>query len=363
MTVQDEEFVGIEEEKELSETDDANNIPPSDIVSFNELRSCADLVRMYEKKQLTIDPDFQREFVWKKPAQTKFIDSLAKQLPIPSICISLDMNSSERVVIDGLQRISSIINFLTDDKWQLSKLNDITPEISGKTVKDIKQKNPILYSRVENVIIPITIIRCDYTKNSHMEFLFTIFHRLNSGGSKLNNQEIRNCIFSGRLNDFIKDFVQDDTYVKLMDIQSDKKYRFQHEELLLRIMAFYDNLDNYNGRLSQFLNTYMKDHRKADDKWLDEKKSILDKTFTLLYNKILNKTPLGKNSKAFMEALFIGIAQNITYLETQNTDNLTQKMNELRNDGLFSTEALSYSLASEDKVKDRITRSIAIFGS
>ena len=65
---------------------DSVEVPPSDIVAYNELRSCADLFRMYREGILEIQPEFQRQIVWNNFAQTRFIDSLVKQLPIPSMC-------------------------------------------------------------------------------------------------------------------------------------------------------------------------------------------------------------------------------------------------------------------------------------
>jgi hypothetical protein len=65
--------------------DSSNELPPNDIVTFNELKSCADLLRLYQTTQLEIQPDFQRYIVWSKPDQTRYINSLTKQLPIPSI--------------------------------------------------------------------------------------------------------------------------------------------------------------------------------------------------------------------------------------------------------------------------------------
>ena len=98
------------EEKTYLE-DDSPEIPPSDIVAYNELRSCADLHRMKTEGILDIQPEFQREIVWDKPAQTRFIDSLIKQLPIPSMCFSLDFKAQKWQVIDGLQRMSTICEF------------------------------------------------------------------------------------------------------------------------------------------------------------------------------------------------------------------------------------------------------------
>ena len=94
-----------EEEQSFFE-DESDQQPPSDIIAYNELRSCADLFRMYDKGILDITPDFQRDSVWNPPAQTRFIDSLIKQLPIPSMCFSLDFKTQKWQVIDGLQRMT-----------------------------------------------------------------------------------------------------------------------------------------------------------------------------------------------------------------------------------------------------------------
>jgi hypothetical protein len=64
-----------DEEEKSSLEDDHAELPPNDIVAYNELRSCADIVRMWRNRQLTIQPDFQRNVVWKKPEQSRLIDS------------------------------------------------------------------------------------------------------------------------------------------------------------------------------------------------------------------------------------------------------------------------------------------------
>jgi len=71
-----------------------------------------------------------------------------------------------------------------------------------------------------------------------MDYLCTIFHRLNSDGSKLNNQEIRNCIYNGRLNSLLKILVRYPNFKKLFDIKPEKTYRFAFEEMTLRYMSF-----------------------------------------------------------------------------------------------------------------------------
>jgi len=195
-------------ENETFEEDDSTELPPPDVVAYNELRSCADLFRMYKDGILEIRPIFQREIVWTEPAQTRFVDSLVKQLPIPSMCFSLDYKTQNWQVIDGLQRMYTIIRFLIGSNWTLSRLDDIDPNLSGKPISSIADRKSELYfyyTRVQNLTLPITVLRCDYLKKSHSNYIFTIFHRLNSGGSKLNNQEIRNCIYSGPFNEFLKE--------------------------------------------------------------------------------------------------------------------------------------------------------------
>ncbi|MCD4651206.1 MAG: DUF262 domain-containing protein [Candidatus Cloacimonetes bacterium] len=132
-------------EDDQEENEDYNEVPPEDIVAYNELRSCADLLRMFEDEQLIIQPDFQRDIVWGNAMQTRLIDSLIKQLPIPSLCISYDYNTQKRYVIDGLQRIYSIVRFLSVDSghnktepWILARLDDISETISGKSNLVIK---------------------------------------------------------------------------------------------------------------------------------------------------------------------------------------------------------------------------------
>lgn len=348
---------------ETKETEEDNNeeLPPTDIVAFNELRSCADLLRMHETGQLVIKPDFQRDIVWNKPAQTRFIDSLKKQLPIPSMCISFDYKTNERYVIDGLQRISSIINFLSDKTWTLSNLDDVDPKLSGKSVSAIKSKNPEVFNSIENLTIPITVIRCDYSKKSHNEYLFTIFHRLNTGGTKLNNQEIRNCIYGGSLNEFLKEQVKYPNFRKLLKLTEDKTYRFIYEELVLRFFAFFDGYQQYKGMLSSYLNNYMQKNRNLTEAELENKKQLFKQTIDFIYIKILNNEALPQLSKATLEGLFIGVSKNIDTLQTKEPLILKRIYTTFRKDPHYSVDSLKEGLSAKSKVILRLETAINIF--
>ena len=348
-------------EDEQLYTDDSDEVPPSDIVAFNELRSCADLYRLFTEGQLDISPDYQRDVVWPSTNQTRFIDSLAKQLPIPSMCISLDYKSETRQVVDGLQRMSSIIRFLSEKKWRLSNLPDIDKNISNKTVEYIQREHKEIYTRIENTTIPVTVLRCDLSKRSHQEYLFTIFHRLNTGALKLTNQEIRNCIFSGRFNMLLKKLASNEIFKQVFDIKEGRKYRLSNEELILRALSFSTGHNNYTGPLTRHLNTFMARHRNADKKVVSQFETLFVETIQVIYGKFLDEEPFPRLSKATTEAILVGVLRNLEVSKNRGKRESKKLYNRLRNDPLFSIEALKEGLAARDKVIARLDRAVEIF--
>lgn len=349
------EIINREEEEEREEL--SNTIPPSDIVAFNELRSCADIYRMYAAGQLDINPDFQRGEVWNPKEQTLFIDSLIKQLPIPSLCISWDFAANKRLVVDGLQRISTIIKFLNPtSEWRLSNTKEVDERIAGKNIAQIKEiDNNRLFNLVENVTIPITIIRCDYSKKDHMQYLFQIFSRLNSGGKKLYYQEIRNCVYSGTLNTLLKNLARCDSWLKYAETEIEKveKARFSNEERILRFFAFYKNYTSYNGRLASFLNNYMEDNKDLSEGEIIELNTLFVNVF-----RILNEISIKSSSRYIDDALFVGIANNIDKLMLFDLETLKNRIQDVLALPEFSMDTVNSDTSAKDKVVSRIQASI-----
>lgn len=306
-------------------------------------------------------PDYQRKVVWQPSNQTRFIDSLAKQLPIPSMCISLDYKTEKRQVVDGLQRMSSIIRFLDQEDWRLSKLDDIDKKLSGKTVGDIKRTYPAIYSRIEDTTIPVTVLRCDLSKRSHQEYLFTIFHRLNTGSVKLTNQEIRNCIFSGPFNKMLSEIVREDNFLKLFSLDPNKHYRFAWEEFALRVIALTENLEEYRKPLTKFLNKYMSDHRRISDLECETLKTRFRQTTQLINSEMLDGSPLPRISRTTSEAIFVGVYSNIDACLEMTSATLKRKLQQLRENDLFSVSSLKEGLSATDKVKERLNFSKNLF--
>ena len=310
-------------DEDIIEQDDSPIIPPSGLFTTNEVRSCAELYRMVSENSLNTQPNYQRKEVWKNADQTRFLDSLSKRLPIPSLCISVSNEKYE--VIDGQQRIATIVKFLsyTEDNpqtdWKLSLLDDVDPLLSGKKIADIKRDSLSLYNRIRNVMLPITLVYCDYGKKEHLEYIYKIFYRLNTSGLPLNNQEIRNCIFFGSFNNLLKelDNIQNWKYIFESTAQDP---RLKGQERILLFFAFYDDLENYTGRLTTFLNQYMINHKNDNTINLASKKQLFEKTL-----EIASKIKYTKKSKVILDTVLYGISKNIDRLTALSPDELTEK--------------------------------------
>lgn len=351
-------------EEELIFEDDYDEVPPPDIIAYNELRSCADLFRMYTQKILEIQPEFQRDFVWQAPQQTRFIDSLIKSLPIPSMCFALDNKQQKWMVIDGLQRISTIIRFLEGGDWKLSKLDDIDKNIAGQSVAEMKINRSDLhqyYTRVENLSIPVTVLRCDFNNDTHLDYLFTIFHRLNTGAVKLNNQEIRNCIYGGELNNLLKKLDQFPAWRKINKMKVGGLHRFTKQEIILRFFAFHDRHKKYTGHLAKFLNDYMYDFRNPGESYLQNKKELFQKTVNCLYEKVFDEKSPKKTPITVLEGLLVGIGKNIDILSSQSTSHIKNKAQKVTSHNVFSEKSLTEGLSKKPRVIERLDTAIQIF--
>ncbi len=351
-------------ENKTLEEDDFGEVPPSDIVAYNELRSCADLYRMKDQGILDIQPEFQRDIVWKGPDQTRFIDSLIKQLPIPSMCFALDHKIQKWIVIDGLQRISTIVRFLEGGDWKLSKLEDVEPGIAGKSVAAIKTSETRLhdyYTRVENLSIPVTVLRCDFSKRTHMEYLFTIFHRLNTAGMKLNNQEIRNCIYGGTFNNLLKTLDDNTSWRRINKMKKGLSYRFTKQEIMLRFFAFYDGHSDYEGHLAKFLNTYMHQHREPDHDFIVEKQRLFERTVEVVDRCIFDAKAPPKLSITVLEALLFGVGNNLDYLEELEAERVKALYESMISNPEFSESSLKEGLSKKQRVIDRLDTAAMIF--
>ena len=152
---------------------------PENFTVYNELKSVYDFYRLFETEQLNVTPEFRKGKTWSNAKKTKFIDSLFNRLPIPITCLAHDYKQEQFLIVDGVQRINTIIDLLSSNtEFKLSKLKDIDKKLSGKSALAL-QKQQDLISRIENLPIPNTVIRCDLSKEADRERVLMASQRLN----------------------------------------------------------------------------------------------------------------------------------------------------------------------------------------
>lgn len=355
-----ENTTSLDLEENIESKIEGNIMPPNNIVVINDVKSAADLFRLMEEDgAIDVQPDFQRSpEAWKDSDRARFIDSLSKEFPIPSMCFALDPKIQKFIVIDGLQRMTTIKKFLGDPSWILPKLTDVDERLSGNTVINIKNKYPQIFRKIQNISLPVTILRYDPNLPNNMEYIFTIFQRLNTGGVKLNNQEIRNAVFQGPFNSFIKDCSKKQSWEKYFKYIStgSKNIRMLSEEKVLRFMAFFEKHATYSGKLNMFLNEYMLENRSRTDT-----KGIMG-TFDETINQVvrLGVEKVGK-VVSINESVLFAVANNLAKVKEYTGSDFSRKIELLRSDDAFNEKALGGGLMQKNKVNSRLSVANKIF--
>jgi hypothetical protein len=208
------------------------------------------LVKRLRENKIRV-PDFQRGFVWKEKQASRFIESLLLGLPVPGIFLSKDMDSADLLVIDGQQRLKSLLYFydgVINDK--VFELEDVQKRFLGKTYKGLDSDDR---QRLDDSIIHATIVKQDEPSEDNSS-IYLIFERLNTGGLQLQPQEIRSAIYAGSFAELLKKLNDTPAW---RNIYGNKSIRLKDQEFILRFFAMYLFRDCYRKPLKGFLNTYM----------------------------------------------------------------------------------------------------------
>lgn len=225
------------------------------------------LYRQYQKGRLLIQPDYQRKYVWDAKKASLLIESILMNIPIPIVYLAA--TKDEKInVIDGQQRLTSIFSFLSGNypdgkEFKLTGLQVLT-DLKGKSFKDLDEST-------QNKICDYSIRTITFSAYSDPDLQYEIFTRLNTGSVALNTQELRNCVYRGEFNEFIKELATDKDFLKLLSLDAPHK-RMIDVELVLRFIAFYKNTYiNYKPPIKAFLNYTMRTNANIDEQ---EKKEI-----------------------------------------------------------------------------------------
>lgn len=238
------------------------------VVDYN-LSGLSDLI---VDEVINLDPSYQRRLRWDIRRQSRLIESFLMNVPVPPIFLNED-DYGAYSVIDGKQRITAISDFMRG-RLRLEGLK-VFHELNGMSIDDLpKVLRRIL--RTRPTLRAIIILR-----QSDDEVKFNVFERLNTGGVKLNAQEIRNSAFPGPLNKLVIELSTHREFHELLGIKNRAKSKVYQEmrdaELVLRFFAFKDNWQVFSGGMKRHMDSYMKDNQRISS----SKASALEEEFLL----------------------------------------------------------------------------------
>ena len=262
-----------------SEQDDAH----SDVAQYKILSYPADftlegLFLKWEKGEVVIPP-FQRRYVWSPSQASRLIESFLLGLPVPGIFLYKDKESENLLVIDGQQRLQSVASYMKGRFANTKKpflLQKIREPWDGKAFDELSDKDQ---GQLKNSVLRATVIQQLDPRDDTS--IFHIFERLNTGGTSLTQQEVRNCIYHGDFNALLFKLNANKDWRKIVG-KPEVDIRMRDMELILRLFAIANNVKHYVKPMKDFLSAFMKENRNATKEKLDTFAQAFSNAVTLV---------------------------------------------------------------------------------
>ncbi|MCU7613336.1 DUF262 domain-containing protein [Chryseobacterium sp. GMJ5] len=328
------------------------DVKAKEIHTENLSMSIGEIISMYNDGDLDIHPEFQRFYRWSATQKSKLIESILLNIPIPSIFVAQRPDGIWDVV-DGLQRLSTIFEFIGILKNDKNILLPALTLVETQLLPSLKDKQWENIGEIQNIEeMFFTEAQQRYFKRSRLNFViiqkesdstskYELFQRLNTGGSSLTPQEVRNCLlimnnekYFGRL----KELAEFPSFLETVNL-SEKNLDEQYEkELVSRFLVIKNASQNEFSSISE-LSTYLDNKlveffENNDNNWEDIKDNF-ERTFNLINEQIgenafkrysIQKQVFnGSFIVSAYEMIAINIAKNIEYWE-QNRNQVKTKI-------------------------------------
>jgi hypothetical protein len=330
-------------------------------MSFGEIMS------MYERDEIIINPAFQRYFRWESEQKTRFIESILLGIPVPPIFVAEDGDGRWELV-DGLQRISTVLSFFgvlktntQSNNWTLEE-GDRVEAFEGLSCDDLPSKFRL---NIKRATCRVEIIRW----NSNYDMRFELFNRLNTGGSPLTPQEIRNCIYRGistKFNDFLKKLANRQDFLDLIQLEKNQINELYNEELVLRFISLYNNIKNIKTSIAQHMTNFMKAALENPQFNYEKYEKIFDDTVNILLPLNENIFHHKRNSQfatALYDTIMIGVAENISKYNSPNSaKQLKNKIAAVKTDEVLIKFSRKGGNNQRGRILNRIKEANRIFG-
>lgn len=315
------------------------------------------LFDMISENQIELQPEYQRHFIWDDVRQSQLIESIFLGIPVPNLFMATNPDSTWEV-IDGLQRLTTVVNFLGDDelirrtnskgrKLRLNELEKVS-SMNGYFFEDLPRSVQISFLTRP---VRVTVLN----DKSDLTVRYDLFERLNTGGVVLHPQEIRNCVYLGEFKDFIVECSRNEHFNSCVKMTENAERTGSKEELVLKFFAYYEDRQLFIHSVKEFLNEYMKKKTRA----FSNRANLFDlftRTFSVIDDLLPNGIVRGNRTNItpliLYEAISIGVADTI--IQERQALVTTEKLQHLLNDAELR-RLTTGATNSRAKVNDRIS--------
>ncbi|WP_433866901.1 DUF262 domain-containing protein [Ralstonia wenshanensis] len=281
----DSALVNFEDDRDDDLEDGQNPDRFRDAVLYGTDWTIGTLVQQIEQGNIDLSPDFQRRDAWTVRTKSRFIESVALQLPIPQIVLAERKEQrGTYIVLDGKQRLLTLAQFASElppdhALWGKSESAHPVPlrigglkvleVLNGKTYQDLVERPELasLRTQFDNHTIRSALIR-NWPDD---DYLYEVFIRLNTGSARLSPQELRQAMKPGGFTEFLGDRSANSAILQQVLGLAGPDFRMRDVDMLLRMVAFLTRLTSYRGNLKQFLD---ETHDYFNSRWEDERRSV-----------------------------------------------------------------------------------------
>lgn len=213
--------------------------------------SIFDICNQIDDKLIELNPNFQRGNSWNEKQKSELIESILIGIPVPPIYVYQNNNGNFDVV-DGKQRLSCVNDFYKN-KFKLKGLTNLD-SLNDKNFKELERKDQAQIKRYQFYFYAIL-------PNTDERIKYDIFDRVNRGGVRLNNQEMRNALYHGKATDLIDELSEIQSFKKAANITDSMHQRMRDRYLILRFVAFYLFINNYTPQIKTIngIDNFLKD--------------------------------------------------------------------------------------------------------
>lgn len=340
--IQDNQEVEVENLNDGKSTEEITKpFNPNEIDVDISTVNLGSLIDQLENDEIDLQPDFQRVTdVWDNVKKSRLIESILLGLPLPSFYFSEDPVSQKLSIIDGLQRICAIRDFVLEKENPL-KLEGLQflKNFDGFTFSQLARPE---VKRIKSLKITMNTLR----KGTPLDVKYIIFQRVNTAGVPLTPQEMRHALNQGPAAIFIKELADMESFKKATNYSVESK-RMQDRDFVNRFIAFFIGYQDYMGDLDMFLNDKMGELNKMTSEQRDDIRVSFDKAMKCCYE-IFKKDTFRKRykqedrRKPISKSVYDTLSVNIAWLSDEerklllkNTEAFKAGMIRLFNDKKF----------------------------